>query len=120
MKFVWDANKADSNRRKHGVTFDEATTVFGDPLAGTFEDADHSLGERRLIRVVRYPQGACWSCPTRRFPVRFALLARRLGRRRRPKILLPKQLLPLDFVPQPNLRAGPFLRPMVTLSMEKP
>lgn len=57
MKFLWDANKADSNRRKHGVTFDEATTVFGDPLAGTFEDADHSLGERRLITVGRSSTG---------------------------------------------------------------
>jgi uncharacterized DUF497 family protein len=57
MKCLWDANKADSNRRKHGVTFDEATTVFGDPLAGTFEDADHSLGERRLITVGRSSTG---------------------------------------------------------------
>lgn len=45
MKFDWDASKADVNRRKHGVDFDEATTVFGDPLAGTFMDPDHSVGE---------------------------------------------------------------------------
>ena len=51
MKFDWDASKADVNRRKHGVDFDEATTVFGDPLAGTFMDPDHSVGELRLITV---------------------------------------------------------------------
>ena len=51
MKFDWDASKADVNRRKHGVDFDEATTVFGDPLAGTFTDPDHSVGELRLITV---------------------------------------------------------------------
>ena len=39
------------NLRKHGVDFEEAATVFGDPLAGTFPDPDHSLGETRLITV---------------------------------------------------------------------
>lgn len=51
MKFLWDGAKAETNRRKHGVSFDEATTVFGDPLAGTFSDWDHSIGEARLITV---------------------------------------------------------------------
>ncbi|WP_295577483.1 BrnT family toxin [uncultured Lamprocystis sp.] len=51
MKFTWDINKADLNRKTHEVEFDEATTVFGDPLAGTFLDADHSIGELRLITV---------------------------------------------------------------------
>ncbi len=36
MKFTWDINKADFNRKTHEVEFDEAITVFGDPLAGTF------------------------------------------------------------------------------------
>jgi uncharacterized protein len=53
MKFTWDVTKADLNRRKHGVDFDEAATVFGDPLAGTFPDTDHSIGELRLISVGR-------------------------------------------------------------------
>jgi uncharacterized DUF497 family protein len=35
MKFLWDRTKAASNERKHGVSFDEATTIFGDPLSGT-------------------------------------------------------------------------------------
>lgn len=51
MKFTWNPTKADSNRQKHGVDFTEATTVFGDPLAGTFPDADHSTRETRLITV---------------------------------------------------------------------
>jgi len=57
MKFTWDFNKADFNRRKHGVEFDEATSVFGDPLAGTFPDEDHSIGELRLITVGKSSSG---------------------------------------------------------------
>lgn len=51
MKFTWDQVKAKVNRQKHGVDFSEATTVFGDPLAGSFPDFDHSIGESRLITV---------------------------------------------------------------------
>ncbi len=51
MKFTWDPVKADTNQQKHSVDFDEATTVFGDPLAGTFPDWDHSVGEHRFITV---------------------------------------------------------------------
>nr|VFJ42301.1 MAG: hypothetical protein BECKFW1821A_GA0114235_100160 [Candidatus Kentron sp. FW] len=51
MKFLWDQAKAATNYRKHGVGFSEAATVFGDPLAGTFSDPDHFVGELRLITV---------------------------------------------------------------------
>jgi len=47
--FEWDAAKADANRRKHGVTFDEATTTFADPLAMLMPDPDHSAGEKRYL-----------------------------------------------------------------------
>ncbi len=47
--FEWDPNKADMNLRKHSVGFDEASTVFGDPLAFLMTDPDHSLGEMRYI-----------------------------------------------------------------------
>ena len=47
--FEWDAEKAKSNQRKHGVTFDEASTAFGDPLALLMRDADHSLDEERYL-----------------------------------------------------------------------
>jgi len=49
MQFEWDPRKAAINVRKHGVTFQEASTVFGDPLAITFDDPDHSLDEERHI-----------------------------------------------------------------------
>jgi len=47
--FEWDGKKAESNARKHGVTFDEASTVFGDPLALLMPDPDHSLDEERYL-----------------------------------------------------------------------
>lgn len=49
MEFEWDPKKAEANKRKHGVSFHEAATVFGDPLAITFADPDHSLDEKRYI-----------------------------------------------------------------------
>jgi len=51
MTFEWDARKAAANLRKHGVAFEEAATVFHDPLAMTFPDPDHSEEERREITV---------------------------------------------------------------------
>lgn len=51
LRFEWDSKKAASNVAKHGVTFDEATTVFGDPLAVIFDDEDHSQNERREIII---------------------------------------------------------------------
>lgn len=51
MKFEWDRAKAENNRRKHRVSFDEAVTVFYDPLTATFDDPDHSIGERRFITI---------------------------------------------------------------------
>jgi uncharacterized DUF497 family protein len=49
MKFEWDPDKAAANEKKHGVTFHEAATVFGDPLAITFADPSHSVKEQRYI-----------------------------------------------------------------------
>ena len=46
MRFAWDEAKADANARKHGVTFDEATTVFLDPLALIIEDPGHPANVR--------------------------------------------------------------------------
>ena len=51
LTFEWDDAKAESNRRKHGVAFEEAATVFGDPLALTIEDPAHSLGEARFVQI---------------------------------------------------------------------
>lgn len=49
LKFEWGEDKAAANLAKHGVSFEEAATVFGDPLAITFADPDHSQGEARLL-----------------------------------------------------------------------
>ena len=51
MKFSWDPRKADSNLRKHGVAFDEAITVFNDPMALIFDDMVHSEEEHREIII---------------------------------------------------------------------
>jgi uncharacterized DUF497 family protein len=47
--FEWDPEKAVGNLRKHGVSFEEATTVFGDPMAMNMPDPDHSLTEERFV-----------------------------------------------------------------------
>ena len=49
MEFEWDKAKAETNYKKHHVSFEEAATVFGDPFAITFNDPDHSINEKRLI-----------------------------------------------------------------------
>lgn len=51
MKFEWDPTKAESNLRKHDVSFDEAVTVFKDPLAYIFDDEAHSEEEHREIII---------------------------------------------------------------------
>jgi hypothetical protein len=51
MKFVWDQRKASANRRKHKISFDEASTVFGDSLSATIPDPHHSVGEHRFITM---------------------------------------------------------------------
>jgi uncharacterized DUF497 family protein len=49
MEFEWDLRKAAANKLKHSVTFQEAATIFGDRLAVTFEDPDHSKHEERYL-----------------------------------------------------------------------
>ena len=51
MNFEWDRQKAALNHLKHGVSFEEAASVFGDPLAATVLDPDHSTDERRFITM---------------------------------------------------------------------
>ncbi len=51
IRFEWDPEKAKSNFKKHGVSFVEAATVFGDPLAGIRDDPDHSETEDRYIII---------------------------------------------------------------------
>jgi uncharacterized DUF497 family protein len=49
--YEWDPKKADENLNRHRISFDEATSVFADPFALTFDDPDHSMDERRYITI---------------------------------------------------------------------
>jgi uncharacterized DUF497 family protein len=51
MEFAWDEGKAAANLAKHGVSFEEAKTVFDDPLYVDFYDPDHSADEHRYIII---------------------------------------------------------------------
>jgi len=51
VRFEWDPGKAAQNAKKHGVDFEEATTVFADPLEVTIPDPDHSEGEARFLSL---------------------------------------------------------------------
>ena len=47
IKFAWDEDKARSNEQKHGISFEEASTIFADPIAVIFDDPEHSDEESR-------------------------------------------------------------------------
>ena len=49
LLFQWNEKKSNSNYRKHGITFEEAKTIFNDPFAITIPDPDHSISEQRYI-----------------------------------------------------------------------
>jgi uncharacterized DUF497 family protein len=49
--YEWDPEKARRNLTKHKVSFEEATSVFTDPFAMTYDDPDHSVAERRFITI---------------------------------------------------------------------
>jgi uncharacterized DUF497 family protein len=49
LRFSWDPRKAASNLKKHGVSFEEAVTAFGDPLSVTIPDPKHSESEDRFV-----------------------------------------------------------------------
>lgn len=51
MEFEWNPKKAKSNFKKHGVSFEEASSVFGDALAVIYEDPDHSVDENRFLII---------------------------------------------------------------------
>lgn len=51
LNFGWDEEKAKANLKKHRISFDEATTVFIDPLSITIPDPDHSVDEQRYIDI---------------------------------------------------------------------
>ena len=57
LRFEWDKRKAELNLKEHGVSFDEATTVFSDTLSLTISDPDHSRTEMRFVDIGMSHQG---------------------------------------------------------------
>lgn len=57
FEFAWDPEKAEANRKKHGVSFEEACTAFFDPLHVVIEDPRHSLTEERFVLFGRSSAG---------------------------------------------------------------
>jgi uncharacterized protein len=57
VNFEWDPAKARRNRRKHGISFHEAATIFGDSLAVTYPDPDHSESEQRFVTMGKSSAG---------------------------------------------------------------
>ena len=51
MEFEWNPKKAEHNFRKHGISFEEASSVFDDILATVYEDPDHSVHEKRFLMI---------------------------------------------------------------------
>ena len=51
LLFEWDRNKAQQNIKKHGISFEEATTVFGDLLSLTIRDPSHSIDDERFVII---------------------------------------------------------------------
>jgi hypothetical protein len=64
LRFEWDSEKAKQNLSKHGVSFEEASTVFDDPLSLTVPDPRHSVRERRFAIMGSSAAGDCWSWRT--------------------------------------------------------
>ena len=59
-EFEWDVRKAEANLHKHEVSFNEATTVFADPLAMLMPDQDHSVGRNAILVLANRLQDDCW------------------------------------------------------------
>jgi uncharacterized DUF497 family protein len=57
LDFEWDSEKAEANQKKHVVSFEEASTVFGDPLARLVDDPGHSQTEQRYVILGRSVAG---------------------------------------------------------------
>lgn len=57
MSFSWNERKAAANRRKHGVSFEEAETCFDDPLGTDYDDPIHGHDEQRLLRLAYSARG---------------------------------------------------------------
>jgi uncharacterized protein len=57
LRFTWDPNKAMANRRRHGISFQEASSAFSDPLSLTIPDTLHAVGEDRFVLMGQTDRG---------------------------------------------------------------
>lgn len=86
MQFEWNQEKAARNLAKHGVSFDEASTVFRDPLAGTIPDPRQSVEEQRFVTIGHSADGSLIVVVHVERDRRTRIInARRAGRRERKK-----------------------------------
>ena len=81
-QFEWDAQKARSNLRKHGVSFDEAATAFSDRFSILLRDPDHSVGEERYLVMGLATSGRLLVVSFVERPPRTRLITARLATRR--------------------------------------
>ena len=65
LTFEWDPEKAETNRRKHGISFEEAMSAFADLLSFTIPDPGHSTGSHAICSWGYPTSDVCWSCSTR-------------------------------------------------------
>ena len=83
MAFKWHSEKAKSNFEKHGVSFEEAESVFDDPLQVHYPDYAHSIGEQRYICLGDSNQGRLITLAyTENTPNLFRIISARLATRR--------------------------------------
>jgi uncharacterized DUF497 family protein len=86
MKFEWDPAKASANEKKHSVTFEEAVSVFQDPMFLIFADPDHSINEARFLALGVSDSGALLMVSYTERPNATRLIsARKASRRERKK-----------------------------------
>jgi hypothetical protein len=76
LEFEWDEAKAKGNLKKHGVSFEEASSIFGDPLALTIPDPLHSEEEDRFLTLANRIAAGSWSCVRPTGVTKFASSAR--------------------------------------------
>lgn len=96
MKFEWDQSKADSNKQKHGVSFDLAITVFDDPNALIALDPKHSSGENREWIIGESDSGVLVVIFTKRLEGKvYRLISARKANRRERKLYEEFKKLPL-------------------------
>ncbi len=86
MEFESDPTKAAENLRKHRVSFEEAASVFGDPMAYTFADPDHSIGEERWLMFGLSRRGRILTVIYTHRRGRFRIISARLATRHERKI----------------------------------